>query len=69
MPLSRDIGLSQEWIGMPINVAQAKIISELAEVISIQEPRAQIDEVECSAGADETTDVKISAKVVIVDGE
>lgn len=69
MPLSRDIGLSQDWIGMPINVAQVKIISELADAVSIQEPRAQLEEVECSADADEITDIKISAKVVIMDGE
>jgi len=68
IPMSRDIGLSHSWEGKPINVAQVQIIAELADVISQQEPRAQLEEVTCTVGED-PSEIKIAAQVVIVDGE
>lgn len=69
MPMSRDIGLSYSWIGKPLNVAQVQIIAELADAISQQEPRAQLEAVTCAEGADPASDIIFSAQVVIVNGE
>ena len=69
MPMSRNIGLSQEWMGLPANVAQVMILSELAEEIQAQEPRAQVETIEYAADGDSGGNFQISAKVVISDGE
>lgn len=69
MPMSRDIGLSQDWIGMPINTAQILLISELAEALKTQEPRVRLIQAECGEGEDAASGVKISVEVEIVDGE
>lgn len=69
MPMSRDIGLSQEWIGMPINTAQILLISELSEALKTQEPRVRLIQAECEAGENAASDVKIFVEVEIIDGE
>ena len=41
-PMSRQIGLSYDWIGRPLNVAHALVAAEVAEALEEQEPRARL---------------------------
>ncbi len=44
-PFFRDFGLTQEYIGRPINIAKNLLVSEIKEAIEIFEPRARVLEV------------------------
>lgn len=45
VPLDRGLGLSQRYLGKPIQTAKAIIISEIMEAIETYEPRAQVEAV------------------------
>ena len=68
MPMSRDIGLSWDWLGMPLSRAQPQIVADVANAIAELEPRATLEDVEAETD-DWTGEIKISARVVISDGE
>ena len=68
MPMSRNVGLSWDWLGMPLPRAQPLIVAEIANAIDELEPRAALEEVVTEAD-DWSGEIKISARVVIEDGE
>lgn len=45
VPLDRDFGTNQEYIDMAVNIAQPKIVIEIADAIERYEPRAEVKEV------------------------
>lgn len=62
-PMSRDIGLSYEWLGRSIYVAHSLVAAELREALEEQEPRATlVGVVLAEAGSDVIT---IEAEVEI----
>lgn len=67
VPLDREFGTNQEYIDMSTNIAQPKIIIEIADAIEKYEPRAEVKEV--NFRVDESAEGKIVpvVKVVIKD--
>lgn len=64
VPLDRDFGIDQSFLGHPIEVAQNLLAIEVIEKVARYEPRASISEVELAADAAG----QIIAKVVITSG-
>lgn len=52
VPLYREFGLSQKFLGRPIQVAQPMIFAELKEAIEEYEPRVEVLEVTFSGESD-----------------
>lgn len=42
VPLYRDFGLSEDILDLPVNVAKARLASEISEVLDKYEPRAKV---------------------------
>lgn len=64
VPLDRDFGLDQSFLGYSIDVAQNLLAIEIIEKVARYEPRASVSEVELSSNAEG----QIIAKVVITSG-
>lgn len=64
VPLDRDFGLDQSFLGYPIDVAQNLLAIEIIDKVARYEPRASVSEVELSGNAEG----QIIAKVVITSG-
>lgn len=64
VPLDRDFGIDQSFLGYPIEVAQNLLAIEVIEKVTRYEPRASVSEVELAADAVG----QIIAKVVITSG-
>lgn len=64
VPLDRGLGTKQEYIDMNSNIAQPKIILEIADAIEEYEPRAEVREVDFKV--DEAREGKLTPVVKVV---
>lgn len=61
VPLDRDFGIDQSFLGQPINIARSLVAVEIIDKVDRYEPRVSILEVDLAADATG----QIRAKVVI----
>lgn len=64
VPLDRDFGLNNSFLGLPIDTAQSVLAVEMMDKVDKYEPRVSVKEVELIP----TAEGKITAKVVITSG-
>lgn len=67
VPLDRGLGTNQEYIDMPTNTAQPRIILEIADAIEEYEPRAEVLEVDFKVDKSREGKLTPVVKVVIKD--
>lgn len=64
VPLDRDFGIKQDFLGYPVNVAENLLAVEIIDKVDKYEPRVSVTEV----GLHATEEGMITAKVVIQHG-
>lgn len=64
VPLDRDFGIDQSFLGQPLNVAQNTLAVEIMDKAARYEPRAAVLEVRLTS----SVDGQIKAEVVIANG-
>lgn len=64
VPLARDFGIDQSFLGKPLQVAQSQLAVEIIDKVAKYEPRAAVQEVTLEPNADG----QIIVKVVLTNG-
>ena len=65
VPMDRDLGLSPKVIDEPVNVAKARISSEIIEAIRKYEPRARVTEVSFTGSMDGKITPRVKVRILI----
>ncbi len=62
VPLDRDLGLDATYLDMPMEVAKAKMVSDIVLAIARDEPRAAVSNVEWEHDIDGILRAKVQVK-------
>ncbi len=62
VPLDRDLGLDATYLDMPMEVAKAKMVSDIVLAIARDEPRAAVSKVEWEHDIDGILRAKVQVK-------
>ena len=63
VPLDRDLGVDAEMLDLPINVAQAKLQSEMITAIKKYEPRVEITSISFTGTEDGVLVPKVQVRI------
>lgn len=69
VPLARDLGITWDFVDMPLPVVKARFQAAVIDAIAEQEPRANVQAVEFEENTDDAMDGKLTPRVIVSIGE